>query len=80
MSDIDFLKNYFFNLKSLIDNEKYLKDLILVKEILQKTHSDKNKTMIFGNGGSAAIASHFSVDLTKNSLLVRRPKTIFIWQ
>ena len=23
--------------------------------------------MIFGNGGSAAIASHFSVDLTKNS-------------
>ena len=67
MSDIDFLKNYFFNLKSLIDNEKYLKDLILVKEILQKTHSDKNKTMIFGNGGSAAIASHFSVDLTKNA-------------
>ena len=24
-------------------------------------------TMIFGNGGSAAIASHFSVDLTKNA-------------
>ena len=23
--------------------------------------------MIFGNGGSAAIASHFSVDLTKNA-------------
>tara|TARA_B100000900_G_scaffold377105_1_gene360282 strand:+ start:115 stop:681 length:567 start_codon:yes stop_codon:yes gene_type:complete len=67
MSEIDFLKNYFSNLKNLIDNEKYLKDLILVKEIMQKTHSDSNKTMIFGNGGSAAIASHFSVDLTKNA-------------
>ena len=27
----------------------------------------KNKVMIFGNGGSSAIASHFSVDLTKNT-------------
>ena len=26
-----------------------------------------NKVMIFGNGGSAAIASHVSVDLTKNA-------------
>ena len=67
MSDINFLKNYFSNLKNLMDNEKYLKDLILVKEILKETHSNKNKTMIFGNGGSAAIASHFSVDLTKNA-------------
>ena len=31
--------------------------------------SKKNgkKNLIFGNGGSAAIASHFSVDLTKNA-------------
>ena len=27
----------------------------------------KNKIMIFGNGGSAEIASHVSVDLTKNA-------------
>ena len=26
-----------------------------------------NKILLFGNGGSAAIASHFSVDLTKNA-------------
>ena len=25
------------------------------------------ENLIFGNGGSAAIASHFSVDLTKNA-------------
>ena len=67
MSEINFLKNYFTSLKKLLDNEKYLKDLISVKNILKVTHSNGKKTMIFGNGGSAAIASHFSVDLTKNA-------------
>ena len=32
------------------------------------TKSKGKKILIFGNGGSAAIASHFSVDLTKNAL------------
>tara|TARA_Y100001970_G_C14107443_1_gene788962 strand:+ start:721 stop:1287 length:567 start_codon:yes stop_codon:yes gene_type:complete len=67
MSDLKFLKKYFSDLKDLLNNEKYFEDLVKVKEILQKTHSDGKKTMIFGNGGSAAIASHFSVDLTKNA-------------
>mgnify|MGYP001224505906 CR=1 FL=1 len=67
MSDEKFLKNYFQNLKILLDNEDYLKDLVRVKDILKQTHNNGKKTMIFGNGGSAAIASHFSVDLTKNA-------------
>ena len=50
-----------------LNNEKYYEDLIKVKEILKSTHSKGKKTLIFGNGGSAAIASHFSVDLTKNA-------------
>ena len=67
MSEINFLKEYFESLKSLLNHEKYIDDLILVKNILKKVHSERKKTMIFGNGGSAAIASHFSVDLTKNA-------------
>ena len=67
MSETKFLKEYFNNLKSLLSNEKYFDDLIKVKEILKQTDSFGKKTMIFGNGGSAAIASHFSVDLTKNA-------------
>ena len=67
MSDLEFLKQYFNNIKQLIDNQNYFKDSILVKDILKKTHANGKKTMIFGNGGSAAIASHFSVDLTKNA-------------
>ena len=67
MSDIKFLKNYFEDFKKLLSNEIYYENLIEVKNILKKTHSIGKKIMIFGNGGSAAIASHFSVDLTKNA-------------
>ena len=65
MSDHNFLKKYFLDFKKLIQEERYIKDLISVKEVLKNTSLNNKKTMIFGNGGSAAIASHFSVDLTK---------------
>ena len=65
MSDIKFLKNYFNSFKNLLDNDLYLDDLVKVKDISKKTKSNKKKIMIFGNGVSAAIVSHFSVNLTK---------------
>ncbi len=67
MSEKNFLNKYLNDLKSLILNEKYINDLIKVKKILVDTHNTGKKIMIFGNGGSAAISSHFSVDLTKNA-------------
>ena len=41
MSDIEFLKMYFGSLKDLLNNEKYLEDLVRVKKILKETHSEK---------------------------------------
>jgi len=41
--------------------KKFLKTLKLFLSLKKK----KKKILIFGNGGSAAIASHFSVDMTK---------------
>ena len=67
MNEKEFLKKYFHNLKLLLDNNEYMEKLISTKNILKETHSAGKKTMIFGNGGSAAISSHFSVDLTKNA-------------
>ena len=67
MEEIKFLDKYFNDLKVLLSNQNYFQDLIKIKQILIETHKDGKKTMIFGNGGSAAIASHFSVDLTKNA-------------
>ena len=36
-------------------------------DIVNKLYDNGNKIIFFGNGGSAAIASHFSVDMTKNN-------------
>jgi len=41
--------------------------VVELKNLLKATHAAGNKTMIAGNGGSAAIASHCAVDLTKNA-------------
>ena len=67
MTEKKFLQEYFKKLKSHFNNEEFLENLLVVKKILLETNSKGKKTMIFGNGGSAAIASHFSVDLTKNA-------------
>ena len=68
MSDKDFVSNYLDDFSSLLkSNENLVNKLIEVKEILLDVKRNKSKVMIFGNGGSAAIASHVSVDLTKNA-------------
>ena len=68
MSDKDKLKNYLNKIsKKIIEDENILNQLILIKKILLSTIKSKKKVLIFGNGGSAAISSHVSVDLTKNT-------------
>tara|TARA_A100001015_G_scaffold232681_1_gene263591 strand:+ start:212 stop:781 length:570 start_codon:yes stop_codon:yes gene_type:complete len=68
MNEKNFLINYFNNLKRLISfKEDEILKLKTAKKILVETRKKKKKILIFGNGGSAAIASHFSVDLTKNA-------------
>ncbi len=66
---LKFLKLYFEDFISHLstNNNLLFKKLINVAEILEKTRTKKNKIIIAGNGGSAAISSHFSVDLTKNA-------------
>ena len=68
MSDKDFVNNYLKDFASLIKpKDDVIKKIIETKDILIETKKSNNKVMIFGNGGSAAIASHVSVDLTKNA-------------
>ena len=64
-----FLDNYFNNYLKLIEENKIddIRKLYEISEILKKTHKKRKKIIIFGNGGSAAISSHVSVDLTKNA-------------
>ncbi len=56
-------KNYISKVKI---NDDLIKKFSLFYKLLSKIKKNKNKIIIAGNGGSAAIASHFSVDITKN--------------
>ena len=68
MSDKNFVKNYLEDFSLLIKSDETIVDkIVLAKNILLDTKNKNGKIMIFGNGGSAAIASHVSVDLTKNA-------------
>ena len=59
-----FFSSYFekLNSKILDVNDK---QLFAAVQLILKTNQNKKKLMIFGNGGSAAIASHIAVDFTK---------------
>ncbi len=64
----NFFNKYFKEQKRLLSlNQSTKNKLENVKKYLEFIKKNKRKVMIFGNGGSAAIASHFSVDLTKVS-------------
>ena len=68
MSDSKFLDSYFSNFSKLVQpSSKINNELIATSKIILETHKSKKKIMVFGNGGSAAISSHFSVDMTKNA-------------
>jgi D-sedoheptulose 7-phosphate isomerase len=63
-----FLITYLNDFSELVKpDKKIVKKLVKVAKLMQSVHSSGKKILIFGNGGSAAMASHFSVDLTKNA-------------
>ena len=67
MSDKEFIQKYLNDFSSLVKPSDNITEKInKSKNILIEANKNNKKIMIFGNGGSAAIASHFSVDLTKN--------------
>tara|TARA_B100000029_G_C17416033_1_gene902511 strand:+ start:46 stop:606 length:561 start_codon:yes stop_codon:yes gene_type:complete len=68
MSEKNFIDKYLADFSALIKpNEDLIKKIITVKNTLLDVKKNNAKVMIFGNGGSAAIASHVSVDLTKTA-------------
>ena len=65
------MRNYFF--ESYFDNlsKKLVSiDIDILKKVsslIQETSNNSKKIILVGNGGSAAIASHVSVDITKTN-------------
>jgi D-sedoheptulose 7-phosphate isomerase len=68
MSTEKFLKDYLADFSELVlPGGDIISDLVQVRDVIVKANKKGNKTIIVGNGGSAAMASHFSVDITKNA-------------
>ena len=67
MSDIIKVQKYLEQLSSkIIPSKKGFNEIIKIKNLIIKAKQTNSRVLIFGNGGSAAIASHVSVDFTKN--------------
>lgn len=63
-----FVKEYFVEYNRLTRyNDKIYEQLFALKTLFEKTHRSRKKIIFLGNGGSAAMASHCAVDLTKNA-------------
>ena len=68
MNKQKFLVEYLNDFSDLVTPDRdIVVQLEKIVNLLTDAHEKNKKTLIFGNGGSAAIASHFSVDLTKNA-------------
>jgi len=62
----EFFNKYFNNFLELFESINN-KDLFDCSNLFKKVQKNKKKIIFIGNGGSAAIASHISVDLSKNA-------------
>ena len=63
--EIFWLNTYFDRYRSSIFVPGVCEELVRLKKLFMDVRSNDRKVIIVGNGGSAAIASHCSVDLTK---------------
>ena len=66
MEENKWFKDYFKLYDRLSLNDEIINQLINLKKQIQNT-AKENSIFIFGNGGSAAIASHVAVDFSKNA-------------
>ena len=68
-----FFKNYYKNLKLVMDNID-LKKLLLITNFLEKKIINNNNIFVAGNGGSAAVANHMLCDFNKGIKLSSKKK------
>lgn len=63
-----FLKEYFDEfVQAVTPSDEIIEKILVAKKILENMTAQGKKAVVIGNGGSAAMASHLAVDLTKNA-------------
>ena len=61
---VEFFKDYFSNITERL-NDVDTSQLVAAADLIRSIGESDGKVIVVGNGGSAAIASHLAVDLTK---------------
>jgi D-sedoheptulose 7-phosphate isomerase len=67
LNEQTFIKNYLNSYRETLLDSDVSEQLINMKNMLLEVSNNGKKVIIVGNGGSAAIASHVAVDLTKQA-------------
>ena len=67
------IHGYFTELEQML-RAISLPDLEVVLQILEEAYRNGHRIFIMGNGGSAATASHFALDLAKNTIMPGVPR------
>ena len=65
MTDHNFINEYIERYQAVLFKTGIIEKLIELKEMMSRVSANGNKVMVAGNGASASIASHVSVDFTK---------------
>lgn len=64
---------YFSELEQMVQAIS-LDELKKILDILEKAYYQGHRLFIMGNGGSAATASHFALDMAKNTIMAGAPR------
>ena len=67
------INTYFSELQEMVEaiSLSHLQDIVT---LLEETYHQGRRIFIMGNGGSAATASHFALDLAKNTIMPGAPR------
>jgi len=70
---VESINTYFTDLEHMLRTVS-LPHLQRVIRLLERAYLDNHRMFIMGNGGSAATASHFALDLAKNTIMPGAPR------
>ncbi len=72
-SAVDTITTYFSGIERMLQaiSQPHLQHVLC---LLEQAYFDRRRIFIMGNGGSAATASHFALDLAKNTIMPAAPR------
>jgi D-sedoheptulose 7-phosphate isomerase len=67
------IKTYFKEIKQVLEHTS-LAEISTAVDLLIQSQTERRRIFVMGNGGSAAMASHFACDLGKGAVIEEKPR------